>query len=487
MGFKYRRLFRQSENPQPEVRSLVALGEAMATDNTLTRSRDDSRIPAGYTYLGHILAHDLTFDRTEGLPTEAIDLDQAENGRSPFVDLESIYGGGPKYADQAFFEADGLHMKLGPVKTANGFTWNDLPRREDSTAVIADERNDENLTTAQTLVALLKFHNRVADHLGLQRSGETASFDKVRACVLQHFQSIVLHDLVWRLVPDSVYDDVITNGRRIFYPEGLNDGERPQLPIEFALAAFRLGHSMVRSSYRWNQEKQNAPLSQLFELTGRNSSTGFKRLAEEWIIDWRNFFDFSAIEDVPRRKEINFSRKIDTRIAGQLAGLPAGERRHGEPANLAARDLLRGRCFNLPSGQQVAEECYRDHGVYVGCLSASEISGVQDGATQEVLRKYTLHDCTPLWFYILAESEVEQNGERLGQLGGRIVMEVVHGLIEFSPSSILRSNSWRPMFPAGRRDMFTMPDLLSFIGDYEGGWLPAEKTRSGTPEGRPPR
>ena len=268
-------------------------------------------------------------------------------------------------------------------------------------------------------------------------------------------------------MPDSVYDDVLSNGRKIFYPDGLPDGEEPALPIEFALAAFRLGHSMVRSSYRWNAAKQNVPLGQLFEFTGRNSSTGFKRLTEEWIIDWQNFYDFSTIEGAPRRKEINFSRKIDTRITSQLGRLPAGERGHGEPPNLAARDLLRGLCFNLPSGQQAAHECFRDYGVYVGCLSPEEICRCAEAPTRDVLIQDSFHERTPLWFYILAESEVEQNGERLGRLGGRIVMEVLHGLIECTPNSILRDPNWCPTLPAGRSDMFTMPDLLHFIS--EGG------------------
>jgi hypothetical protein len=101
VGSKYCRLFRQSEEPPTDVRSLEALGAAMATEDTLTRARDDSRIPAGYTYLGHLLAHDLTFDTTQGLPVDALDVENLENARSPFVDLESIYGSGPEGAHHA--------------------------------------------------------------------------------------------------------------------------------------------------------------------------------------------------------------------------------------------------------------------------------------------------------------------------------------------------------------------------------------------------
>ncbi len=467
-AFRYGRLFCRSETDAPTIESLVELGEAMATEDTLTRSRDDSRIPAGYTYLSHILAHELTFDRTEGLPSGPMDLKELRNGRSPFIDLGSIYGQGPLSTDHSLYEPDGVRLKVGPVKGPNGTKWNDLPRRSDGSAIVADERNDENLTTAQTLVALLKFHNKVADFLDHSRPGGKATFEEVRACVLQHFQSIILHDLVWRLVPDATYSDVLENGRKIFYPDGLKNGELPTLPIEFALAAFRFGHSMVRSSYRWSKHRQNISLSQLFEQTGRNSNRRFRALGEDWIIDWRNFYDFSAIEGCERRKEINFSRKIDTRMTCHLGRLPAGERRHGEAPNLAVRDLLRGRCLNLPSGQQVAEACYREHGVFVGCLGSNEFAGLQDRSTREILRKHSLHDCTPLWFYVLAEAEIEQNGECLGRLGGRILMEVCHGLLEFSEHSILADKAWRPMLPAKRSDSFSMPDLLHFVGDSGG-------------------
>lgn len=462
---KYSRMFRPCDGPGPDAASLKDLGSAMATEEALTRARDDSRMPAGYTYLAHLLAHDLTFDKTQGMPGATMQVELLENARTPFVDLESVYGRGPAGGDEALYESDGVRLKLGAVKGARGVKWNDLPRRSDGSAIIVDERNDENLTTAQTLVAFLQFHNKVAGFFDPGSSGAKAMFAEVRACVVQHLQSIVLHDLLWRLVPDGTYHDVMSNGRKIFCPNGLREGERPALPIEFALAAFRLGHSMVRSSYRWNDAKQNVPLYRLFELTGRNSSTGFEALAEEWIIDWHNFYDFSMIEGAQRRKEINFSRKIDTRITSHLGRLPAGERAHGEPPNLAARDLLRGRCFNLPSGQQAARQCYRDYGVYVGCLTVDEICAVAEQATRDVLVKHSLHERTPLWFYILAESEVEQNGERLGRLGGRIVMEVLHGLIEFTPNSILRDARWRPTLPAIRNDMYSMPDLLHFVAE----------------------
>ena len=144
-----------------------------------------------------------------------------------------------------------------------------------------------------------------------------------------------------------------------------------------------------------------------------------------------------------------------------LGSLPPGERRHAEPPNLAVRDLLRGCAVGLPSGQRVVEECYRRFGVYIGCLSPSELAEIGHQATRQVLTNHRLDERTPLWFYILAEAELEQRGECLGRLGGRLVMEVIHGLIQFSEPSILSRENWRPSLPAQRDDMFGMVDLLT--------------------------
>jgi hypothetical protein len=70
---------------------------------------------------------------------------------------------------------------------------------------------------------------------------------------------------------------------------------------------------------------------------------------------------------------------------------------------------------------------------------------------------------TPLWFYILREAEVRHNGERLGDVGGRIVAEVLLGLIGGDPNSYLNAESeWSAELPSVQEGHFTMADLLRF-------------------------
>src|SRR5215213_2905265 len=134
-----------------------------------------SDIPSGFTYLGQFLDHDLTFDKTDVMLGAIVSPAQLLQARSPSLDLDSLYGAGPQAPGSAkFYEADGMHLKVGKTVAADGIpakTGFDLPRGAGSSAkakrraIIPDPRNDENLAVAQTHLAMIRFHNRVLDSL----------------------------------------------------------------------------------------------------------------------------------------------------------------------------------------------------------------------------------------------------------------------------------------------------------------------------------
>jgi hypothetical protein len=66
---------------------------------------------------------------------------------------------------------------------------------------------------------------------------------------------------------------------------------------------------------------------------------------------------------------------------------------------------------------------------------------------------------TPLWYYLLKEADVRDDGERLGPVG--IVGEVLLGIVDGDPES-LRSvdRSWRPTLPSRHPARFMFTDLL---------------------------
>lgn len=459
-AFRFSRMFPDLPPFRPDPAGLIALGRAM--DETPSVG-DHPDMPAGFTYFGQFLDHDLTFDQTQGLPDSELTPEEIEQGRSPSLDLDSLYGRGPDLETRRLYADDRIHLRIGqtsvagPPDEAEGLVLpNDLPRGDNAAdldqATIGDPRNDENLAVAQTHLAFLKFHNAVVDMLALEGSTGANLFTEARELVTKHYQWIVLHDFLPRIVEADVLDDVLTNGRQFYQIE---NGREPTMPIEFSVAAYRLGHSMIRDTYSWNRNFEPATLGLLFFFSGGSGDMGGD-LPSNWIIDWRRFYDFSGVEGVDAPPELNVTRPIDTALAldlGALPGFPVDDK-----ASLAVRNLLRGRLVGLPSGQAVAEA------FGVPALTPEQ---VRQGRHETVLRDNDLDGQTPLWYYILKEAEVLHNGERLGPVGSRILVETLVGLIEGSQISILPADgeAWQPMLPSQQPGHFTMVDLLLFVND----------------------
>jgi hypothetical protein len=409
--------------------------------------------------------------------------------RSPALDLDSLYGRGPADAEHArFYNADGRTLKLGTTAatTFGGPTSNvdrpgfDLPREAGSkSAAIPDARNDENLAVAQTHLAMMRFHNRVA------AANPALSFAQVRALVVKHYQWMLRTDFLPRIVEQSIVTDVFNNGRQ-FFEVNPAAGSFPTMPVEFSVAAFRLGHSMIRETYEWNRVFRTggvpATLAQLFNFSGTSGTLSpggppAERLPTNWIADFRRLFNFGeagrADLTVPAA-DFNLTRRIDTLMVDPLATLPPGSFGANAPpvparlANLAFRNLSRANMVELASGQQMAAM------MGVTPLSANVIlngaggPGAANLSGLTAAQKATITSNTPLWFYILREAEM--NGGKLTGVGGRIVAEVFHRAIEGSNDSILKDTAFVPSLgdpgnppPAGT---FRMVDLMLFA--FEG-------------------
>ena len=444
-----------------------------------------SRIPAGFTYLGQFIDHDLTFDRTDVMLGKNVTPARLLQGRSPSLDLDSLYGFGPGDPESAkFYEADGLHLKMGKtvafegIPAKNGF---DLPRGAGSTAaqkrkaVIPDHRNDENLAVAQTHLAFIRFHNRVVDTLPASVP-PSQRFAQARELVTKHYQWMIRTDYLPRVCAPGVVNNVFNQGRKAF-EASVPATDVPTMPIEFSVAAFRLGHAMVRRAYNWNKifDDGFATLELLFRFsaTGGNLD-GLQRLPSNWIADFRRLYDFGEANKpglaVPESK-FNRAMRIDTTLVNPLKNLPTGA--FGGPAaprddptrNLAFRNLTRARMVKLATGQQMAT-FLKNKGVNLTRLTRAQIRNGRNGADLDSLtnaqRDALLKD-TPLWFYVLREAEL--NGGKLKGVGARIVAETVHRAMEGSQASIVRDPTWRPTL-GPNNTTFRMVDLLLFA--FEG-------------------
>jgi len=459
------------KGPLPSEATLRRLADSM-----IVSAGRGSTIPAGFTYLGQFVDHDLTFDRTDvtfGDHVAPADLLQA---RSPSLDLDSLYGAGPADpGSSAFFESDGLHLKMGTTASVGSIPAKagfDLPRGtgaspdEKREALIPDPRNDENLAVAQTHLAFIRFHNHVVDTLPTSIPS-AQKFRHARELVTKHYQWMLRTDFLPRICSKAIVNDVFTRGRKVF-EVGASPIEVPTMPIEFSVAAFRFGHSMVRGAYSWNKEFDDGAgtLDLLFAFSGHSGDLfGGDRLPSNWIADFRRLYDFAeagrADLAIPEAK-FNLAMKIDTTLVDPLRTLPGLP--VTEPKNLALRNLRRARMVRLATGQQMAG-LLGSKGVAFNKLTKTQIREGNNGAVLDRLtrpQRDALLGATPLWFYILREAEL--NRGKLNGVGARIVAETFHRAIEGSQHSIVRDATWRPTF--GPDESFRMVDLLLFA--FEG-------------------
>jgi hypothetical protein len=391
-------------------------------DENLPADDNPANVPAFFTYFGQFLDHDMTLDTTP-LPTSFVDPTTIPNSRDPRFNLDSIYGGGPDQNPE-LYEKDRKHLKVND---------RDLPRKPDGSAIIGDGRNDENQVIAQVHVAFLRAHNRLID--------QGRNLEQARNIMRWRYQWMTVHEFLPEVLDPAVYADV-------FRPDGSIETQyydpklafKAEMPVEFAVAAFRFGHSQVRRAYRITE---GGPFVQVFNNTPADLHGG-RPIAPDHIIFWPNFLSING------QPAVNIGRKIDTLLSSGLFLLPIPGAASSGSAILAKRNIQRAREYGLPSGQAVAAR-----------LGSSVLTNQQimDAIPRlGVLADPAYKGEAPLWLYILAESQIVHNGAKLGPVGSRTVAEVFGGLL----ASDVRSYYRRGWNPDG--GVFRSQDLLREAG-----------------------
>ena len=212
---------------------------------------------AGSTFIGQFIDHDLTFDQTSALG-QATEPAASLNTRDPRFDLDSVYGDGPRRNPELYERPrrrGDEPTKLRIESTDATGDFEDVPRRANGTAIIADPRNDENMMIQGLQAAFILFHNNAVDLVEREdrRASSEQVFEKARELTRWHYQWIVLNEVLPNFVGQPMVDDVLRKGRRFYRPSV------PQIPVEFQGAAYRFGHTMVRPSYRANLGGDDAP------------------------------------------------------------------------------------------------------------------------------------------------------------------------------------------------------------------------------------
>jgi Animal haem peroxidase len=486
--------------------NLHALGRAMVgTDDSPKDGPDaeESGIPALYTYLGQFVDHDLTFDPASSLQQQN-DPDGLVDYRTPKFDLDNVYGRGPD--DQPYLYdfssgSDKAKFVLGKPLTgapainppARDLARNDthVPAGQNARAIIGDPRNDENALVSQLQGLFLRFHNRLIDDKKL-------SFADAQRTLRFHYQWMLINDFLVKLVNKDTLHKVfphLASGKSIaddppvlqFY----HAKNEAFMPLEFSVAAYRFGHSMVRPGYRLNDGNTLLPIfGETGPPTRPMSLRGFMAPANDWALDWARFIDIERrpngvmLDDggkingkdpspqqlAENKRRLQLAYRIDTSIVFPLGLLPPDVADLLIPS-LAERNLVRGWRLRLPTGQAVAKAMGIEPlkkiliGKFQEQVDAININDLKDDKGQPVT---AFRDNCPLWTYCLAETiDHEVPGlfgvktKQLGPVGGRIVAETFAGLLKEDSQSFLgQDRRWKPTIGDGKP--FGLEEFVKF-------------------------
>ena len=472
--------------------------------NDLPDEQENPFVPAGYTYFGQFVDHDLTFDTRSTLQTIESGLSSFPNDeRTPRLDMDCLYGLGPSSAPFMYDEdgrlATNQDKPFDLPRSAIRFKPDDPASHR---AIIGDPRNDENSIVCQLQLAFIQFHNAMIAHFKQQGLAGGTLFRAAQREVRFTYQTIVVTDFLKRIVQKPVYEDFVQDrlaGGDKAYKLYKKGELRRALPLEFTGAAYRFGHSGVRNAYRLNEMFQRLIFNGADDAT--ESLVGFGDLPESHKIDWSLFVTDKLApgtkgsnpsqiggQDVPADSHrLQYAYKLDTSLVNPLLALPPRIGGLGPLFNsLAARNIKRGYNFSLPSGQDVAKAL--GVGRHPPLQFGDRLLAFKDMPGMSAANAAALEEKTPLWLYILAEGQAclanadgsfamktedgvtmidkdSDVGTQLGPVGGRILLEVFFGILDDDLESYVHAKpgSWNSVIKAGS-DTITLWDMLRFVG-----------------------
>ncbi len=396
-------------------------------------SEDVENIPAGYTYFGQFIDHDMTWEGPLTSIDHSIEPGDTPNRRTCWLNLDSIYGSETQVLQAGAFEDDG-RFRLSDVLSPAGARF-DVPLDDSCVPLVADPRNIENAIVRQVHAMFLKLHN-----LAMETEPD---FESARLRVCQQYQWLVVNDFVSTLCQARKVGEPIIDWQDQF-----------SIPVEFARAGFRFGHSMVRDRYELAEIGSTIDLLDLF---GGEDSRG--ALLPEFAVPWSNFL---------RGRNASSSETalpIDTSVVSPLFCIPNHSARlfaiktpQDECTVLPHLTLQRGAASSLPTGQCVRE-----------LLGAAPIPADPEIDRWRDLKACGLAERTPLWYYILLEAEAFHSGQRLGPVGSFIVREVIEGALYANPDSYLCQHGadWSPepwKVNDSEQEVRTFLNLASVVG-----------------------
>lgn len=433
-GERFGRLFADLPGLYVDPASLDALGAPDGPMKGAPPTQADT-VPVGFVFFGQFLDHDITLDLTSSLDSVTEDPELIGNARTPTLDLDCVYGVGPEAQPYLYHSSGtfkGAKLVTG-AEVGDGTHSSEDLARANGVALIGDFRNDENRIVSQIQLGMIRFHNRICQQLHDDDGLEGAHlYEEARRVVTWHYQWAVVRDFLTTICGEGVVNRILGAGRRFYRPK------EAYIPVEFSVAAYRFGHSMVPMTVQVQKGDDR------LELFGATLGGGF-----DAVPDARAVCDMHELFETFEGRDVQRAGGLDSTMAADLLRLPVNV--DGQRRSLATRNLLRGQGFMLPSGEVVAD--------FMGRPEA-EVDQVHDACVAD---EAGLVAGTPLWFYILKEAELigrenadgtREPGEGLGPVGATIVAETIIGLIEKDGRSWLANDrSWRPWHRSDDEDV----------------------------------
>jgi len=520
------------------------------------KSADPAQQPAGYTFFGQFIDHDVT--RTQTALSALNELSQRAQGDATVraklaaagitpdqlkqaiadaatptsalsmntgkLDLDAVYGVTDFTALTGitapwFEQSNGVYTGRfaqrhiqAPASVGAAIDGFDYQRTPEGAAEVPDPRNSENKLISQIQNLFELAHNGCMDHALGAVSAPTqqqigAAFDACHKKVLWTYETIVATNFLPRFSAEATLDRVAPGAlhayRRGTSPTsqlprwdsvntflyscktGLGENAVLHIPHEFTVAAFRLGHTLVRNSYVLNGDLLTGQPRPIFAAANDPETIGLvgdNPVQPGDVIDWSHFYDAHGVGQ--KDESAQPGRPVDTLISDKLfnlpiAALPPGPDANGKDTsterNLPRRNLMRASeptalitgSAGLATGEEM--EAYAQHRI-PGLLDASKAvrKVLADRLQSAGFDPNVLARRTPLWLFILAEAESTQASQRLGELGSHIIDEFLLGSLHCDQGSVLYAaagdlQGWGPTETIAQNGRYSMPELIGYL------------------------
>ncbi len=504
---RYRGLGFSSEGEIAATQSmLLHLSQQISSIQTTPYNTEDWEnpdIPAGYTYLLQLVFHDLT-QTASALPSIKGKRNRHVNLRRVQLELETIFGGGPD-ADPVCYEAPQrgesgrTRLKLGQMDMGDNKKSSapDLDLRRIAASpdryakrmplpdvLIADPRNDDNVILSQLTALFHHFHNAVlAKLVSRQEQADIPPpvFTKARSIVVKAYRTIILEDVLRRILHPVVYDHY-----RKLFDDGADFGQA-DVPLEFAHAVCRFGHAMIRPQYVVRDTPRSVQRVRNVVATTSSRRPHRMPLTRKWIVQWSKFFDMTGVMEGAAVPE-NFAARIGLHLVPALSTgtfikspTPGIKQADG----LLYRDFIRGAAAGLwsvgalqeylkkSSQSDILKQCdlLRNDPTRSSAIKKwLKENGVQRLSSKEM---DAVAKDPPLLFYILFEASRQHDGRHLGILGSLITAEVMFSALARNPVFSDPSKAGTTQPPSnldavvfGGELPKTMGELIKFVADY---------------------